>query len=76
MNDLLAAEGGEAADPREPRGGRARGGPARGDRDQREHVLALLEAGEAARHTGETRMNKASSRSHTIFRMVRARLRR
>ena len=37
-----------------------------------EHVLQLLEAGERARHTGETRMNKASSRSHAIFRMVRA----
>ena len=37
-----------------------------------EQVLALLEQGEAARHVGETRMNKASSRSHSIFRMVRA----
>ena len=36
-----------------------------------EHVLALLEAGERSRHTGETRMNKASSRSHSIFRMAR-----
>ncbi len=36
-----------------------------------EHALALLEAGERSRHTGETRMNKASSRSHSIFRMVR-----
>lgn len=35
-----------------------------------EQVLALLEAGEAHRHFGETRMNKNSSRSHTIFRMV------
>ena len=37
-----------------------------------EHVLALLAAGEQARKIGETRMNKASSRSHTVFRMVRA----
>jgi hypothetical protein len=34
-------------------------------------VLALLEAGEAARHVGATRMNEKSSRSHTIFRMAR-----
>ena len=33
-------------------------------------MLALLEAGERHRHNGETRMNKNSSRSHTIFRMV------
>ncbi len=33
-------------------------------------VLALLEAGEKQRHIGETKMNKASSRSHTVFRMV------
>ncbi len=37
-----------------------------------EHVLQLLEAGERSRHVGETRMNKNSSRSHSIFRMVRA----
>lgn len=37
-----------------------------------EQVLGLLEAGEARRHIGETNMNKASSRSHTIFRMVGA----
>jgi centromeric protein E len=37
-----------------------------------DHVLQLLEEGELARHTGETKMNKNSSRSHTIFRMVRA----
>ena len=35
-----------------------------------EHVLELLATGEAARHIGETKMNKASSRSHTVFRMV------
>lgn len=35
-----------------------------------EHVLELLSTGEAARHIGETKMNKASSRSHTVFRMV------
>eukprot|EP00887_Chlorella_sp_A99_P004977 scaffold4.g4977.t1 len=35
-----------------------------------EQVLALLETGEAHRHFGETKMNKNSSRSHTIFRMV------
>ncbi|KFM22412.1 Centromere-associated protein E [Auxenochlorella protothecoides] len=33
-------------------------------------VLALLEEGERHRHVGETKMNKTSSRSHTIFRMV------
>jgi len=33
-------------------------------------VLELLEGGERHRHFGETKMNKNSSRSHTIFRMV------
>ena len=36
-----------------------------------EHVLDLLYSGEKLRHFGETKMNKTSSRSHTIFRMVR-----
>ena len=35
-----------------------------------EHVLELVQTGEAARHIGETKMNKASSRSHTVFRMA------
>ncbi|GLC41340.1 hypothetical protein PLESTM_001185400 [Pleodorina starrii] len=35
-----------------------------------DQVLALLETGEANRHTGSTKMNEKSSRSHTIFRMV------
>lgn len=39
-----------------------------------EHVLQLLEEGERSRHVGETRMNKNSSRSHSIFRMVRSHL--
>ena len=34
-------------------------------------VLKLLAAGEAHRHFGETKMNVNSSRSHTLFRMVR-----
>ncbi len=33
-------------------------------------VMELLEAGERFRHFGETKMNKQSSRSHTVFRMV------
>eukprot|EP00890_Picochlorum_soloecismus_P005045 jgi/Picsp_1/5541/NSC_02900-R1_protein len=33
-------------------------------------VMDLLSKGEEHRHVGETRMNKSSSRSHTIFRMV------
>lgn len=33
-------------------------------------VLELLDSGERHRHFGETKMNKNSSRSHTIFRMV------
>lgn len=37
-----------------------------------EHVLQLLYSGEKLRHFGETKMNKTSSRSHTIFRMVRS----
>ncbi|KAA6426660.1 MAG: CENPE type kinesin [Trebouxia sp. A1-2] len=35
-----------------------------------EHVLQLIYSGEKLRHFGETKMNKTSSRSHTIFRMV------
>lgn len=35
-----------------------------------DQVLALLDEGERRRHIGETKMNKNSSRSHTIFRMV------
>lgn len=34
-------------------------------------VMGLLARGEAHRHFGETRMNTNSSRSHTLFRMVR-----
>lgn len=34
-------------------------------------VLALLEEGESNRHIGATKMNEGSSRSHTVFRMVR-----
>ncbi len=37
-----------------------------------EQVLALLDEGEANRHIGATRMNEGSSRSHTVFRMVRS----
>jgi centromeric protein E len=37
-----------------------------------EAVLQLLARGEAHRHFGETKMNVKSSRSHTIFRMVRS----
>lgn len=37
-----------------------------------QQVLELLEEGERFRHIGETKMNKASSRSHTVFRMVRS----
>ena len=36
-----------------------------------EQALAMMGAGEARRHIGSTDMNDASSRSHTIFRMVR-----
>lgn len=39
-----------------------------------EHVLQLLEEGDRLRHVGETKMNKGSSRSHSIFRMVGAQL--
>jgi centromeric protein E len=35
-----------------------------------EQVLSLLEQGESNRHTGATKMNERSSRSHTVFRMV------
>lgn len=36
-----------------------------------EAVLALLDEGEGNRHIGSTKMNERSSRSHTLFRMVR-----
>lgn len=36
-----------------------------------EAVLSLLDEGEANRHVGSTKMNEKSSRSHTVFRMVR-----
>jgi centromeric protein E len=36
-----------------------------------EQVLQLLNEGEANRHVGATKMNEGSSRSHTVFRMVR-----
>lgn len=36
-----------------------------------ETVLLLLKEGEANRHIGSTKMNEKSSRSHTVFRMVR-----
>ena len=39
--------------------------------DSPERVLELMNQGIARRHVGETNMNAASSRSHTIFRMVR-----
>ena len=71
VNDLLAAEGGKL----QIHESREAGVHVAGLREEivtsAEHVLALLEQGEAARHVGETRMNKASSRSHTIFRMAR-----
>ena len=35
-----------------------------------EQALAMMGSGEARRHIGRTDMNDASSRSHTIFRMV------
>ena len=34
-------------------------------------VLELLQMGDCMRHVGETLMNKDSSRSHAIFRLVR-----
>ena len=72
VNDLLAAEGGRL----QIHESREAGVHVAGLREEivtsAARVLALLEQGEAARHVGETRMNKASSRSHTIFRMVRA----
>lgn len=36
-----------------------------------EQVMQLLSEGEANRHIGATKMNEGSSRSHTVFRMVR-----
>lgn len=36
-----------------------------------DQVLELIKEGEANRHIGATKMNEGSSRSHTVFRMVR-----
>ena len=36
----------------------------------RSQTLALVARGESARHYGATRVNDASSRSHTLFRLV------
>lgn len=37
-----------------------------------EQAVQIMEAGDEHRHVGETRMNDSSSRSHSIFKMVRA----
>lgn len=37
-------------------------------------MLGLIAEGEANRHIGATKMNEGSSRSHTVFRMVRVAL--
>jgi centromeric protein E len=37
------------------------------------NVIEVLERGESARHVGMTDWNERSSRSHTIFTMVRTR---
>jgi Kinesin motor domain len=36
-----------------------------------DEVMELMRRGDAARKVGETKMNECSSRSHSIFRMVR-----
>ena len=36
----------------------------------KEQVFGLIQSGEAQRHVGSTQLNKNSSRSHTIFRLV------
>ena len=36
--------------------------------DNKEEILELMKLGEKSRHTGGTKMNEHSSRSHTIFR--------
>ena len=35
----------------------------------KEEIFALMRKGEESRHTGKTKMNERSSRSHTIFRL-------
>ena len=37
----------------------------------KEEIFALMKKGEESRHTGKTKMNERSSRSHTIFRFQR-----
>ena len=71
MNDLLAPEGARLAIHESREAGVYVAGLREEIVTSCEHVLSLLEAGERSRHTGETRMNKASSRSHSVFRMVR-----
>lgn len=38
----------------------------------KEDVMRLLASGDSRRHIGETKMNDKSSRSHSIFKMVRS----
>lgn len=37
-----------------------------------EQIYSLISVGEAQRHVGSTNYNEKSSRSHTIFQMVRS----
>lgn len=37
----------------------------------KQDVMRLIAAGDSKRHIGETKMNDKSSRSHSIFKMVR-----
>jgi centromeric protein E len=36
----------------------------------KEEILEIMRIGEVSRHTGKTKMNEHSSRSHTIFRII------
>lgn len=70
INDLLAPQNTKLQVHEHPQSGVHVSGLREDIVSSPEQVLQLLEEGESHRHVGETKMNKSSSRSHTIFRMV------
>lgn len=69
INDLLAPENARLA-VHESHGAVVVAGLREDVASSPAEVMALIEEGERNRKVGETRMNKSSSRSHTVFRMV------
>lgn len=70
INDLLAPENTRLQVHESREGGVHVAGLREEEVASPEEVLALLEEGDRNRKVGETKMNKSSSRSHTLFRMA------